>query len=221
MKTFNHFLKGSPLLVKVFIVPLMFIIGCSKQDITPVSFNENLNEMIMKNLVSREGTISLQGFTRFAFYAGKEGRYITDGYTLNFLICSAELTFGDNQSFVLNTKEYMPLETGPALYRELSFNGKMTPSGELKFTWPEKWIELGEERSDVLGQFKEHTGCVLSGQGNIENFLRYKGNFDGEKLFAENHAVAFQEAPGILPFFMVVVDGPILIHFMIDLEVSD
>jgi hypothetical protein len=220
MKTFNHFLKGSGLLMKVFFMLLVFIIGCTKDEIERVGYKDNLNEMNCKNVVIPNQTILLQGFTRFAFYAQKEGRYITDGYTMNFLICTAELIFAGKQNFVLNTKEYMPLPDGPALYRELSFNGKMTPSGELKFTWPETWIELGVVRSDVFEQFTEHTGCVLS-KGNKQKLLEYHGYFVGNKFFAENHAVAFQKAPGNLPFFAVVVDGPIKINFMIDLEVTD
>ena len=176
--------------------------------------------MNLKNIVVHEGTLILKGFTRFALYAQKDGRAITDGYSVNFLACTAELIFSDNQNFVLNTKEFIPDGTQMP-YRELSINGKISPNGELKFTWPEKWIELGEEHSDMLGQFKEHTGCVLSGESSMKSIVGYNGILKGNKFFAENHALAFQETPGTMPFFAEIVDGPIKINFMFDLEVSD
>lgn len=50
----------------------------------------NLDENNQKILVIPEGTITLQGFTRFAFTAQKESRIITDGYSLNFRNCLAD-----------------------------------------------------------------------------------------------------------------------------------
>lgn len=166
-----------------------------------------------------EGTFILKGFTRFAFYAQKENRFITDGYSMNFLECTAELIFSDNQNFVLTTKEFIP-DGSHLLYRELSIIGKITPGGELEYTWPDKWLELGGEHSDMLGQFREHTGFILSDE-IIKNISKYKGSFDGNKFFAENHLVGYQEVPGGMPFFKEIVEGPIKINMMFDLEVSN
>jgi len=219
MKTLKRFL--------FLLASICLLLGCSKSD--QLSCNDlnttNLNVINQKSLVIHEGTINLQGFTRFAFYATKEGRAITNGYTDNFLECTAELTFGDKQNFVLHTKEFLPFEVVPTtpltMYREITFNGKMTPSGQLKFTWPETWWELGSVRGDVLGQIREHTGMVISGQGINKNTLDYMGYFDGKKFFADMHIVGQQQVPGVMDWFKNIVDGPVLINFMIDLEVSD
>jgi hypothetical protein len=199
---------------------LMSIVGCTKQDTGLLGSNDNFNELNMKSLVIHEGTIPLKGFTRFAFTATKEGLVITDGYTMNFLECTAELTFSDNKNFTLHTWEVLPVDP-PVLYREITFNGKIAPGGALKFSWPETWWELGTERGDVLSQVREHTGMVISGQGINKNTLEYMGYFKGDKLFADMHIVGLQEVPGTMPFFAEIVDGPVLINFMIDLEVSE
>ena len=173
----------------------------------------------IQGIVPHEGTIQLEGFTRFAFYAAKEHLVITDGYTVNFLECKAELIFSDKQNFVLNTEEWVPGIM--LLYRKLSIQGKMTPSGELKFTWPETWWELGETRSDILSQVRLHTGCQLSGQGINKDTLNYMGYFDGTNFFADMHILGDQVEPGTMPFFSVVMDGPIQINFIIDIENVD
>jgi hypothetical protein len=173
-----------------------------------------------KDIVVHKGTLNLKGFTRFAFFAPKEGRIITDGYTVNFLECTAELIFSDNQNFILKTKEFIP-DDSHMFYRGMSIKGKITPNGGLKFSSPEKWIELGEEHTDLPGQFKEHTGCVLSGEDIIKNIIEFRGIFDGTKFYAENHATVYQEAPGNMPFFAKIVDGPIKLNMVFDLEVSE
>ncbi len=95
------------------------------------------------NIVIPKSTVTLQGFTRFAFTAQKESRIIADGYTMNYLTCTAELTFSDKKNFVLHTKEFFPGST--TMYREIYIKGEMTPTGQLTFTWPETWYEMGME----------------------------------------------------------------------------
>jgi hypothetical protein len=203
------------------IAGISLLTACSKSDQT---FENDLNvlnqgQKNQKASIVRNGTVALQGYTRFAFSAPKEGVVITDGYSQNFLECTAELVFGDNQTFVLNTKEVVPgLDW---VYREVSFSGKITPSGELKFSWPESWIELGALRTDILSQVREHTGMTLSGQGINKNTLVYMGSFRKGKLFADMHIMGMQQMPGTMPFFAEIVDGPVLINFMIDLEVNE
>jgi hypothetical protein len=205
-----------------FIAGICLLVACSKSDLfSGDDFNVvNLNEMNLKSLVVHEGTIPLEGFTRFDVYAKMEHKVIVDGQ-LMYLICTAELIFSDKQHFVLNTKEYMPLPEGPALYREISFSGKMSPGGALKFSWPETWWELGEWRGNVLGQIRDHTGYNVSGPGINNNTVNYTGYFDGNRFFADIHLNALQEVPGSMPPYDVVVDGPILVNFSIDLEVSE
>jgi len=211
----------------IFIAGICLLASCSKSDqFSDDDLNAiNLNRIDSKSLALHEGTVPLQGYTRFAFYLPKEGRYITDGYTMNFLECEAELIFGEKQSFVLHTKEYVP--TGamgnpePIFYREISFTGQMSPSGQLKLTWPETWWELGTIRGDILSQVREHTGSDLSGQGINKNTLVYMGSFDANKFFADMHILGLQQVPGTMPFFAEIVDGPVMINFMIDLEIME
>jgi hypothetical protein len=165
----------------------------------------------------------LSGFTRFAFTAQKEGRIITDGYSMNFLKCAAELTFSDKKNFVLHTKEFLP--NSPTMYREINFKGEMTPNGQLTFIFPETWFELGmegiwKERTDVLAQVRKHTGMNIFGQGICKNTLKYMGYFDGKKLFAVMPVVGLAEVPGEMDFFKIIVDGPVMINFMMDLDIS-
>lgn len=175
------------------------------------------------NIVIPKGAVTLQGFTRFAFTAQKESRIIADGYTLNFLTCTAELTFSDKKNFVLHTKEFFP--GSPTMYREINFKGEMAPNGQLTFTWPETWYEMGmesiwKERTDALAQVRRHTGMKIFGQGISKNTLNYMGYFDGKKLFADMPLVGLAEVPGEMDFFKKLVDGPVMINFMFDLEIT-
>ena len=176
----------------------------------------------IQGIVPHGGTIQLQGYTRFAFFVEREHAFITDGYTMNFLECIAELTFTGNQQFTLHTQEFLPPEMGGMKYREITFEGKISPGGELKFEWPESWWELGQMNTmTILDQVRLHTGCELSGQGINKGTLDYMGYFDGANFFADMHILGMQEQPGTMPFFFEVKEGPIMINFMIDLQVVD
>ncbi|MEE4115371.1 MAG: hypothetical protein V2I37_04335 [Marinilabiliaceae bacterium] len=221
MKTLEHFSKLCSFGSKALFLLLVFLISCTKEDIAPDKYFDNEIDMQFKSMTVNEGTVNMEGFTRFAFTAIKEGLVITDGYTMNFLACEAELTFGDNKTFILNTMESFILPDGTLMpLREVSFEGTIGPGGRLIFTWPETWFEMGEPKTDVISQISEHTGSVLHGPGVKKNTLNYKGFYDGEKFFAEMHLTGIQEVPGTLPFFTEVIEGPIAIKFMIDLEVS-
>jgi hypothetical protein len=183
----------------------------------------DIYEINQNNLVIPVGTVTLNGFTRFAFTAQKENRIITDGYTMNFLICTAEWTFSDKQNFELHTKEFFP--DSPIMYREITFKGEMTPNGHLKFTWPETWWEMGmegiwKERMDLLDQVRRHTGMAIFGQGISNKTLNYLGYFDGNKLFANMPIVGLPKVPGEMEFFKKLVDGPVMINFMLDLDIT-
>jgi len=227
MKTLNRNSTGNGFLIRVLVLLLVFIVGCTKEEFAPDNYSNSQNEMNFKSFIIQEGTVALDGFTRFDVYARKEGKVITDGHVDNFLACTAELIFNGKKSFVLNTKESFILPDGnQMLIREVSFNGKITPSGQLKFSWPETWIEYGPTgslvRTDVLDQLREHTGYIkISGPGIKNNTLNYNGNFDGNNFFAEMHITGFQEKPGTLPFYFEVVDGPISLKFSLDLKLSD
>ena len=222
MKKYKHYLKLHWFLLNALFLVLFFLVSCTKEYMTPEVKADTQYDMQFKSLTINEGTVNLKGYTRFAFTAIKDGIVITDGYTMNFLDCEAELIFSDDKTFILNTLESFILEDGSLMpIREVSFIGKITPSGRLIFTWPETWFEMGEPKTDVISQISEHTGSTLHGPGINKNTLNYKGFYNGEKFFAEMNITGLQEVPGTLPFFTEVFEGPIAIKFMIDLEISN
>ena len=142
----------------------------------------------------------------------------------------ADLSFTDKQNFVLNTTEYFDINDPHTLFRKISFKGKMTPGGQLKYTWPETWIEaLNWETmelenppfANVVAQIRAHTGYVLSGPGVNKNTVNYTGSFDGTKFFADCHTNALQQAPGIMEPYNVIVAGPLIFSMSTELQVID
>ena len=224
MRTLKHCSKEFGFLIEVLFPLLIILIGCTKEEIEPTGFGDYKTEMNLKGTIIHESIIHMKGFTRFGFYAVKEHRVLSDP-GINLLECTAEMIFSEKQNVVLHTKEFFP---GNLLYREVSFKGKMTPGGQLKLSWPSTFTELNMETNEYmevlvgpLPEIKLHTGCNLFGPGINKNTLNYMGYFRQNKLFAETHFIGLQKVPGILPFLMEVIDGPIRINFMIDLEVSD
>lgn len=172
-----------------------------------------------------EGTFALQGITGFGFSTEKEQRVLADPY-VNILNCEAKLIISSKQDIVLHTKEFFPGST--QYYREVYFTGEITQGGQLKFSWPQTFTELNMMSGEylvvnvgVLPEIRLHTGCALSGDSISNNTLDYKGYFNGKRLFADMHIVGLQEVPGQIPFLIEMVDGPIMINFLIDLKVSD
>lgn len=223
MNKFEFISKKITLLITVISLLLVCIMGCSKQELVPAGLDDNSGKMDLKSSVVHEGTITLQGITGFGFFAAKEKRVLADPYE-NTCECKAELTFTDNQNFVLHTKEYIE----GIMYREVSFNGKITPGGQVKFSYPMTFTEFDFELNDyvvktvgILPEMKLHTGCAFYGSGINENSLDYTGYFDGKKFFADMHIVGLQEVSGQMPFLETIVDGPIMINFLFDLELPD
>jgi hypothetical protein len=168
-------------------------------------------------------TYQLKGITGFGFYSAKEHKVLADPY-VNTCDCTAELTLGDNQSFVLHTQEFI----FGIMYREIYFNGKMTPGGEVKFSWPMTFKEFDFVVNEYvvkdvgpLPEIKLHTGCVLFGAGINKNTLDYQGYFRKSKFFADANFMGIQKVPGELGFNTEIVPGITMIRFLIDLEVSD
>jgi hypothetical protein len=229
MKAHNHFSQGYGQLIKVLSLLLVFIIGCTKQDIVPTSLNENSNELNLKSLAINKGTIHLHGYMRWYVYAKEEHKLIVDPVEM-YTMVDAELSFTDKQNFVLNTKEYFNINDPQTLFRIISFKGKITPGGELKYTWPKTWIELNWETmklentpyANVVAQIRAHTGYELFGPGVNKNTVNYKGFFDGTKFFADCHANALQQEPGEMgPPYDVVVVGPLIFSMSTELQVAD
>lgn len=224
MKTLNHLSSGFRLMVLVLSTLLISLNGCTKQETDPVGFNE-LNDINMKSLVMHEGTVNLQGFMRWYVYAKMEHKLIVDP-AMMYTLCTAELTFIDEQSFTLHTTEIIPPSL---LFREITFEGKMTPGGALKYTWPETWLELQPSGllepvpfANAVEQINVHTGYELSGPGVNKGTLNFKGYFNGTKFYADCHVNAFQLVPGPVGTpYEELVSGPILFSMVTELQIVD
>ncbi len=204
---------------------LIALNGCTKQETDPLVSQDELN---MKALVMHEGTIKMEGYMRWYVYAKMEHKLIVDP-ELMFTLCEAELTFTDKQNFTLHTKETIPFDP-PVLYREMTAEGKITPGGAVKFTWPETWMELNwatgqlepTPYADLVTQVKAHTGYELVGPGVNKGTLNYNGFFDGTRFFADCHSNAFQLVPGPAGTpYAELVEGPIIFSMITELEVVD
>ncbi len=228
MKTLKQFSNGWRLMTLVLSILLFSLNGCTKQETDPPGSNDELNDVNMKSLIVREGTIALQGYMRWYVYAKAEHKLIVDP-AMMFTLCEAELTFYDNQNFALHTKETIPLDP-PVLYREMTAVGKITPGGSLKFTWPETWMELNwatmelepTPYADLVTQVGAHTGYELFGPGVNKGTVNYTGYFDGTKFYADCHVNAFQLVPGPAGTpYEELVPGPIIFSMITELQVVD
>jgi hypothetical protein len=228
MKTLNQFSKRYGLAILVLSAFLISLIGCTKQDTDPLGPGNQPNEMNLKSLVVREGTVNLEGYMRWYVYAKAEHKLIVDP-ELMFTLCEAELTFCDKQSFTLHTRETIPMDP-PVLYREMTAKGKVSPGGALKFTWPETWMELNwatmelepTPYADLVTQVGAHTGYELSGPGVNKGTVNYNGFFDGTSFFADCHVNAFQLIPGPAGTpYAELVSGPIIFSMLTELQVVD
>jgi hypothetical protein len=207
----------------------MALAGCSDTPPVGPTSQSNSSSTSSKVVPRTDGTIALQGLVRWDVYGRKEHKVIVDPMEM-YTFCAAKLIFQDKQNFELSTKEYFdPDHT--VLFREISFKGTMTPSGQLKFAWPETWREVSNWETmeleptpypNVIAQIRAHTGYNLSGPGVNKNTVNFVGSFDGNKFFADCHTVGFQEEPGIMgPPYDVVVDGPIEFSMSIELKPSN
>ena len=202
--------------------------GCTKQETDPQRSNDELNDVNMKSLVVREGTVNLQGFVRWHVYAKAEHKVIVDP-AMMFTLCEAELTFTDKQNFALHTRETIPFDP-PVFFREMTFMGKMTPGGALKFTWPDTWMELNwgtgqleiPPYANVVEQISDHTGYEIFGPGVNKGTVNYTGFFDGTKFYGYCFVNAFQQeaGPAGTPY-AEFVDGPIIFSMWLELQVVD
>jgi hypothetical protein len=228
MKTLNHFSSGFRLMILVLSTLLISLNGCTKQDTDPLGSDNEFNDINMKSLVVHDGTFSLEGYVRWYVYAKAEHKIIVDP-ALMFTLCEAELAVTDKQSLVLHTLESIPLDP-PVLFREVTFMGKMTPGGALKFPWPDTWLEMNwltgqleiPPYANVVEQIEDHTGYDIFGPGVNKSTLNFTGYFDGTKFYAYCKVNAFQLEPGSMGApYDVVVDGPIIFSMWIELEVVD
>jgi hypothetical protein len=170
-----------------------------------------------------ESPIELSGETHFPSYAVKEHRVVSP-YDENLLTCTATLIKVKGQHYELVTEEYF----GTLLYRNVTFDVKITPSGVVSFSWPETWLEfdgteLAPNTMNLLEQFNFHTGCVASGPDINKGTWSYKGYFDGTTFYAKTHFMGKQVIPGFIDYYAgpPLIDGPIRFEFSFELEVVE
>ena len=181
-------------------------------------------------------TIPLQGSIHFNVYAIKEHRVVFDEVN-TYTLCAAELIISNKQNgmehtkdVVLHTRESFDNGDGTqTMFREIYFKGTMTPSGQLKISWPKTWNEMNWATGkvepvpypNVIAQMEDHTGYDLFGPAIDGNTVDLFGSFDGKELFAGLHVYAFQEKPGSMgPPYDVVADGPVEWSMWIELKVA-
>ncbi len=190
-----------------FVLQMFFAFSCSQPNEQFVVSPDEKADIALKKTVNLT-EIHLEGFSQFYIYDIKESIEISDP-TDPGLVCTAIFSCVKGQ-YQLETKEWF----GPMLYRAVTYNVKMTPSGILQFEWPETWFQINdegiyEEAEDVLGIMSIHLGYSFNGPGVNKETIIYKGYFDGENFYASMHLIGHQDKP---------VDGPIQIEFSFDLH---
>jgi len=219
MKAHDNLFKGCRLFISILFVAVLFIFGCSKQEMTPLASDGDLDQINFKSMPIINGEVCLNGTSNFDVYSAKLSKVIVDPEQM-FLIMEAKLKHIEGKNYLLTTSEYMPTENGPMLYRIFDFDVKISEGGVVKFTYPETWWELGENRNDILGQFLDHTGCMAYGAGVNKETLNWMGSFDGENFFASTNFMAKQVQDPMMDVYNGL-DGPIKFEFSMTLSITD
>jgi hypothetical protein len=198
-----------------FLLVMFFVFSCSKEE-SPLTIADEPSDATLKSKEVVDGTIYLAGTSHFDIYAVKEKIVLSDG-DVDPLFSTASLEIY-GQNLRLETKEYFGPVDPDNLYREVTFIGKITPSGVVMFSWPETWkefgVEIGSDEYNVLDQVKLHLSCSnLYGPGINKETLNYKGHFDGTNFYASTHFIGKQEDPGL--------DGPLQFEFSFNLTKVD
>lgn len=194
---------------------LLMAFGCSTENTDPVIPSEDISPEATEDAtamishlrqVNQDGPIYLSGVQRYYTYAVKMKEVLQGGDGDPGVNCVAELKFLDGQNMQLALTEW----PGEPWERTSNFIGKMTPSGQVKFTF----VEPG-----IIDVIEMHSGCeVYGGPGVNQNNLVYKGSFDGERLVA---TAPFYTKCEVFPYpEPTPVEGPVHWKWTIDLTVD-
>lgn len=217
MKTFKKIknLRTQSIRLSVYgmLILMFFILSCQQQDIEPV-LTDDVSALDIRQStdittkiahlrqVSKDGPIYLSGSQNYYTYAVKMKEVLQDGD----LACDATLEFMDGQNIQLTLIEYIPY---PPYEREAIMAGKMTPSGQIKFS-------LSPPITDII---EMHSGCIIyGGPGVNQGMLMYNGYFDGERLLASAPFYTKCETNFIPPIHPV--EGPVHWSWTIDVTVD-
>ena len=206
---------------------LLFFCACEKQDMETLNPQTPDGPDALKSGASIiETPLEFTGITRYTAYSVKEQRYIKspDDGGPNV---TALLTHKKGHDYLLVTTETIPFPPF-FIFRIMEIDVKITPGGEVMFSWPENWLQVNSfadpnltPHSGMIEQVKWDMGYVIHGPGINKGTLNYKGTFDGKRLLAISHFMGKQVQPGnFIPYFTDIVDGPIKVEFIMDLNVK-
>lgn len=190
------------------ILLLLLAMGCSLQDEEPLKIADESSDDVTAKIahlrqVSKDGPIYLSGVQNYYTYAVKTKEVLQDGD----VDCYAMLDFLEGQNIQLSLTEY----PGTEFERTSMFIGKMTPSGQITFTFPVAFI------IDVI---QMHSGCeVYGGRGVHDGNLIYQGSFDGERLLASAPFYSKCEEWILIPPARPI-EGPVHWAWTIDITVD-
>jgi len=202
MNTLKNLRLGSLMLL------LLLAMGCSLQDEEPLKIADESSDDVTAKIahlrqINQDEPIYLSGVQNYYTYAVKTKEVLQDGD----VPCLAMLDFLEGQNIMLSLTEY----PGTEFERTSNFIGKMTPSGQITFTFPMAFIV------DVI---QAHSGCeVYGGRGVNEGNLIYQGSFDGERLLASAPFYSKCEEWTLIPPARPI-EGPVHWEWTIDLTVD-
>lgn len=213
-------------LIVGFLLLLFLVLSCTNDELVTTDQSENAldnkkelsNKVIMDKL---DNPIELEGFVSFPSYAIKEHRVIAPGEIYKFPT-TATLTKVDAQNYILTG-----IAVGFTGNIYVEFDVKMTPSGEVSFTWPETYMIDQTTFHDITSIISYHDGTIIHGPGINKSTVNFKGKFDGTTFQAESHFMGKQVAFGSTYFYSEVylgqlIEGPIAMGFSIfDLKVVE
>jgi len=115
------------------LVLLFALSSCSKDEsFEPTPPQEEDGAILKARLI--KGPIELVGTSHFDYRAVKTKEVLSDGEQ-NFLTCTATAKM-KGRRLILKTKEYFGPVSPETLYREVTFTGRITPSGRILYYWP-------------------------------------------------------------------------------------
>ena len=218
-------------MMQIFVISsLVFIYACSMQDtdvVSPQNKSEDDPSAMAARVIPIETPLVFNnGFTLYYSYSVHEKRFIKspDEGGPN---ATAILTHKTGHDYLLVVTETVPFPPF-FIFRIMEIDVKITPSGEVMFSWPDNWLQINSfadpaltPHSGIVDQVLTDTGCIIHGPGINKGTVEYKGTFDGERLIAISHFMGDMVQPGtFLPWYGEIVDGPIKHEFLLELSVG-
>jgi hypothetical protein len=226
-----------------FLFIILMTVSCAKEEIVLPVEDELSDQSALKGAAMFVEDLVLEGETHFPSYATMEEKVISP-YDENFLTCNAILSIKGHK-MILKTKESL---MGAFDMREVDFSGQISSNGEVKFSWPTKWVEhawdfgtwppvyigkVEKKIQEMDEQIKLHTGCEILGPGKGQGIFRplYTGTFDGENFEAYSEFTGMQVDYGVVNFYTQpylegigidgLIAGPVRFTFSIELSVPE